>query len=179
VVRSASMEETHLLAGPPPASLKRLLRGIGVFTSPRRTISGLTGEQALVVPQGAPHSIAQVLAHMRFWQDWMLTTAESGRMQPFPERADTGWPAVDDGEWDGLVEAFVAGLARAEALASDEALLARKGVFGDVPIPGWNQYTVGYILADLAMHNAHHLGQIVLLRRLLGAWPPEGGGVTW
>jgi hypothetical protein len=24
-----------------------------------------------------------------------------------------------------------------------------------------------------------HLGQVVLLRRLLGAWPPPGGGDTW
>ena len=26
---------------------------------------------------------------------------------------------------------------------------------------------------------AYHLGRIVLLRQLLGAWPPASGGFTW
>jgi uncharacterized damage-inducible protein DinB len=28
-------------------------------------------------------------------------------------------------------------------------------------------------------HNSYHLGQIVLLRQELGAWPPPRGGDTW
>jgi hypothetical protein len=39
--------------------------------------------------------------------------------------------------------------------------------------------TVGFALLDTAMHNGHHLGQITLLRQLIGAWPPEGGAYTW
>jgi len=29
------------------------------------------------------------------------------------------------------------------------------------------------------MHNSHHLGQIITMRRLLGLWPPPGGTITW
>jgi hypothetical protein len=29
------------------------------------------------------------------------------------------------------------------------------------------------------VHNSHHLGQVVLLRRPIGAWPPARGGDTW
>jgi hypothetical protein len=29
------------------------------------------------------------------------------------------------------------------------------------------------------VHNAHHLGQIILLRQLFGAWPPPSGRFTW
>ena len=31
----------------------------------------------------------------------------------------------------------------------------------------------------VATHNAHHLGQVILLRQLLGAWPPPAGSWTW
>jgi len=31
----------------------------------------------------------------------------------------------------------------------------------------------------LANHNSYHLGQIVSLRRLIGAWLPPSGGATW
>jgi hypothetical protein len=35
--------------------------------------------------------------------------------------------------------------------------------------------SINYDLAGTALHNAYHLGQIVLLRRMQGLWPPEGG----
>jgi hypothetical protein len=34
-------------------------------------------------------------------------------------------------------------------------------------------------LISLASHNAYHLGRIVVLRQLLGAWPPASGGFSW
>ena len=39
--------------------------------------------------------------------------------------------------------------------------------------------TVREQLESLAAHNAYHLGRIVLLRQLLGWWPPPKGGFTW
>ena len=33
-------------------------------------------------------------------------------------------------------------------------------------------YTIGDALMHLAQHNAYHLGQIVMLRQMLGVWPP-------
>jgi len=39
--------------------------------------------------------------------------------------------------------------------------------------------TVEEQLISLAAHNAYHLGRIVLLRQLAGAWPPRAGGFTW
>jgi hypothetical protein len=31
----------------------------------------------------------------------------------------------------------------------------------------------------MAAHNPHDLGQVVLLRQMLGAWPPPSGSYTW
>lgn len=40
------------------------------FLAPARTIEGLTPAQAERHVPGANHSIAQILAHVTFWQDW-------------------------------------------------------------------------------------------------------------
>jgi hypothetical protein len=34
-------------------------------------------------------------------------------------------------------------------------------------------------LESFAAHNAYHFGRIVLLRQMLGSWPPPSGGLTW
>ncbi|GAC1419193.1 MAG: hypothetical protein NVSMB62_11680 [Acidobacteriaceae bacterium] len=38
---------------------------------------------------------------------------------------------------------------------------------------------VGDQLIPRAAHAAYHLGRVVLLRQMLGAWPPPAGGFTW
>jgi uncharacterized damage-inducible protein DinB len=35
------------------------------------------------------------------------------------------------------------------------------------------------MLHAIAAHNSYHLGQVVVLRQMLGAWPPPSGGLTW
>jgi uncharacterized damage-inducible protein DinB len=53
----------------------------------------------------------------------------------------------------------------------------------DVPAMHPNQETrtstVLAILWQTLAHNSYHVGQIALLRRTLGAWPPRGGGDSW
>ena len=40
-------------------------------------------------------------------------------------------------------------------------------------------YTVRDAIEHMAAHNSHHLGQVVLLRQMLGACPPPSGSYTW
>ena len=35
------------------------------------------------------------------------------------------------------------------------------------------------IIEIIAQHNSYHLGQIVVIRQMLGTWPPPSGGLTW
>jgi hypothetical protein len=61
---------------------------------------------------------------------------------------------------------------REEFLESFEELLAaaeRPELVRREPTPGRN---IGCLLANHALHNAYHLGQIVLMRRLFGNWNP-------
>ena len=34
-------------------------------------------------------------------------------------------------------------------------------------------------LESLGAHDAYHFGRIVLLRQMLGSWPPPSGGFSW
>lgn len=69
-------------------------------------------------------------------------------------------------DWASVVEDFLLGLEELKALTDDAALLGRQYLGRD--------HDVAFVLMDFALHNAYHLGQIVLLRRLLGAWLPAG-----
>lgn len=52
-------------------------------------------------------------------------------------------------------------------MARDPELLARTILGG--------RFTVGLRMVWFTGHNAYHLGQVVLMRRILGAWPPPAG----
>ncbi|WP_293914926.1 hypothetical protein [Deinococcus sp.] len=58
------------------------------------------------------------------------------------------------------------GVQRAVQAADDPALAPRSGTLSTEA--GRNLET----LTDLAVHNAYHWGQVVLMRRVLGDWPP-------
>ncbi len=157
--------------------IKNLLNGPG-FTPLERALSGLTQEQATTKPCDSPHSIADILAHLNFWQNWAMS-AIGGEPNPMPATAADGWVRLTD-SWDDLVKEFLAGLEKAKTLTDDEPLLQQP--FDPESKIGWGfeKHSIGEVIVDvIAVHNAHHLGQIILLRRMLGAWPPEGGGSTW
>jgi uncharacterized damage-inducible protein DinB len=40
-------------------------------------------------------------------------------------------------------------------------------------------YVVRDAIEHTAAHTSHHLGQVILLRQMLGAWPPPSGSYTW
>lgn len=160
------------LVAPTPAVLNFVLAdGSGGFTPFRRALDGLSGEEAVRRPEASPHSVADVLAHMAFWQQRFLRLVDGEEPQPVPHASD-GWPSVDADEWPALVERYLAGLERYRQLARDEAVLGRALVEG-------RERSVGSAIVDYYMHEAHHLGQVILLRRMIGAWPPPGGGDTW
>jgi uncharacterized damage-inducible protein DinB len=162
---------------PKGAFIKNLLKGPG-FTPPERTLSGIAQEQATTKPCNSPHSIADILAHLHFWQSWALSAID-GNPKPMPKRAAEGWVGLS-GSWDGLVKEFLADLEKAKTLTEDEVLLRKPFDLESKIGWGFEKHSVGEVMVDvIAVHNAHHLGQIILLRRMLGAWPPEGGGSIW
>ena len=145
------------------------------FIAPARALEGLTTEEAERRLSPA-HSIAEIVAHLAFWQDWFRERCEGGT-EPMAAAAALGWVAPSPGAWPEVRARFLEGLERLVVLGSQADV--NRPVEPPLEFPPIAHYTVGDSLVHVANHNAHHLGQVVLLRRLIGRWPPPSGSWTW
>lgn len=149
--------------------LPRLFRGGQAFVGVEACLSDLSAREAATVPEGLPHSVVALLAHVNWWNTWMLDVIETGAPAPYPEHAADTWPQVSEADWEGARNTFYALLSRIDAHAARP----------DLQNPVNHEETIGELLADFALHTAHHFGQIITVRQLIGAWPPAGGGDIW
>jgi len=118
-------------------------------------------------PKGAAHSPWEVLEHMRIAQ-WDILEFSRNANHVSPEFPDGYWPKTpapaDATTWTRSVQSFRADLKAMVALAENESV----DLFARIP-HGEGQTILREVLV-LADHNAYHLGELLLLRRLLGAW---------
>lgn len=157
-------------------SLLAALTGKGAHVEARHVFEGLDWRLAGRPVEGADHSIFQLLNHVIYWQEWALRwLTEEGR-PPIPKHASGSWPGsvapVSQVEWKQTVERFVATLAELSRLSRSTDLFVEKRA-------GSAKKSRMEMLQTIASHNSYHLGQVVLSRRILGAWPPPSGGLTW
>ncbi|PTX52215.1 hypothetical protein C8P63_13131 [Melghirimyces profundicolus] len=61
----------------------------------------------------------------------------------------------------------------------EEALRLAEEPDPDGKIPGHVDRTRMEGLRSIASHNSYHLGQVALIRRMPGSWPPPKGGDSW
>jgi DinB superfamily len=125
-------------------------------------------DQRGVRPKKSPHSAWELLEHLRLAQKDILefSLSEDYKPRTFP---DDYWPAAPEPKSAAAWTKSVSGV-----LADREAFLAliddpKRDLFAPFP---WGE---GQTLLREALliidHNAFHVGQIVLVRRLLGIWP--------
>lgn len=99
-----------------------------------------------------------------------------GRAVPMVRTAAEGWPT--GGVWPEVSSRFLEGLERLVQLAERETDVNRQ-LAPSIEFPPLSHYTLGDALVHVANHNAHHLGQVIVLRQMMGKWPPPSGGWTW
>lgn len=115
---------------------------------------------------------------MLYWQEFFTRAAE-GRWPGVPEHAAEGWSAVEPGGWEPLCREFLESCERMVALARSSPQLEARLLPEGVEAPFLERESMGSGLLHGAVHTAHHLGQIVTMRQLMGLWPPPAGGMTW
>lgn len=143
---------------------------------PAQALAGLSAEDAVRRPTGAPHSIAAIVAHMTFWMRWWAQRCD-GIAEPPAATAALGWPAVEEEAWPSIQAEFLAALDRLVAIGERDT---SKPVAPPIEFPpAFAHLTIGDALAHAAIHNSHHLGQVILLRQLMAQWPPPSGAFTW
>ena len=118
-------------------------------------------------PKGAEYSAWQLLEHLRIAQ-WDILEFSRDPKHQSPEWPSGYWPAKpappDDKAWDKSVRAFRRDLKELCDMVADEAV----DLFARIPLgDGQTVLREALLVAD---HNAYHIGQLVLVRRLLGAW---------
>jgi len=155
--------------------LVALLKKEHAHVSAARALEGLDAKLRAVRPSQGMKSAWEELEHMRIAQEDILRyTLEAGWKSPkWPEGY---WPPlaekVDDAQWESAVSQFKADLDALCGLARD----AKRDLTARIPHGEWRTYLRQILL--VADHNAYHAGQIVQVRKALGAWRGEGIEMT-
>lgn len=158
------------------------LNGDSAYTPPSHVVENLTDDLVHQRVVGAPHTLYAEVWHAAFWQERTLDWVR-GVETPCPEHNALSFPSEEQirvEPWEELRRRFLTGADTAAAIADGDADQVQAMVRCPSP-PGKpvRRMTVRDQLESLAAHNAYHLGRVVLLRQMLGSWPPPSGGFTW
>ncbi|MFN2447361.1 MAG: DinB family protein [Vicinamibacterales bacterium] len=119
-------------------------------------------------PAGFSHSAWELLEHLRIVQQDILEFCVNPRYAELTW-PDDYWPPPSEppttAAWEAGADAVTAGVAALKALALDPSV----DLFATIPHGSGQTYLRELLL--VIDHNAYHVGQIVAVRRALGAWP--------
>jgi uncharacterized damage-inducible protein DinB len=133
-----------------------------------KAIAGLARDLRGRRVEGLPHSAWEILEHLRITQHDILDFA---RNPNYAERAwpDEYWPATPAPPtakaWDESVAAFRRDRNALQQLTTDSTI----DLTERIPHGSGQTYLREVLL--VLDHNAYHVAELVVLRRLLGAWP--------
>ncbi len=144
--------------------LRRLLDWKDAHANFDAAVKDLPPELRGVQPAGLPYSAWQIVEHIRLAQQDILefSVDPAYRERTFPGDYWPADPVPAAGAWERSIAGFHADLKALERLANEAELFDR--------IPHGTGQTYLRELLLVADHNAYHVGQLVLVRRLLGAW---------
>ena len=132
-----------------------------------RTVEGLPPDLQGARPPGFEHSAWQLLEHLRLAQEDILDFCVNERYEHTRAWPDDYWPRdpapPDAHAWANSVEAFRRDREAMMRLAREVDLTAT------VPTGKQNQTYLRAVLLVID-HTAYHVGQLVSLRKALGAW---------
>lgn len=155
----------------PRKQLARLLGWSDAHVSFDEAVAGLPVAARGQVPRGLPYSPWQLVEHMRLAQADILEFTVRRRYREKQWPADY-WPPTaappNRQAWNASLAGFRQDRRALERLMTNP----RRDMMAPVPAGTGQTLLREVILA--ADHTAYHVGQLVLVRRLLGCWPPAG-----
>jgi len=130
-------------------------------------VEGLSPDHRGVRPPGSPHSIWELLEHIRIAQRDILEFCSPGDDYAHKAWPDDYWPdavaPADDESWEKTLAALARDREALKALALD----ADVDLDGQVPHATSPRQTFARALLLAQDHAAYHIGQVVLVRRIL------------
>ncbi len=154
----------------------------GWFVALKNALRNLTAEQAAWKPDGLDNSIWGIVAHLNFYNERYLrrfkgeslpaSTLENSETFSTRENRKTfaGADELSEANWQTEVAKFDAVMSewRKAIETADEEKLAQ-AVSKENDSPWWD------VISNINTHNAHHGGQIVVIRKLQGSWDASKG----
>lgn len=131
------------------------------FVPAKVAVAGLTAEQAMWSPGHGGHSVGQLAYHLWYWDSRALDNFKGVKPGPYDGNNDETFTNFNAAQWNDLVNKLEQVQADWEKAveSADDAALAKNAS----------------LVEHVAMHNAYHIGQILYVRKLEGAWDPSKG----
>jgi uncharacterized damage-inducible protein DinB len=159
-----------------------LLHGKGAHADPVACMEDVPAEMAGKTIDGFPHSIWQLVSHMNYWMGYEIRRIADDA-PPYPEHASLSWPTeaapASEKDWSDAKVTFSALLQKLSNLAHSPPEALTREVKHTHPGHAKMASSLQSVLWQTLAHNSYHTGQIAMIRRCLGAWPPRSGGDTW
>ena len=152
------------------SEISALIHGGGAHATFEDAVKDFPSKFRGTVPNGLPYSAWQIVEHIRIAQHDMLAFSQNTdgtyKEMKWP---DDYWPKEaepqSEGSWDQAVKAVEADRKSFEKLvrSADADELVK-------PFPWGSGQTLLKEALQLADHNAYHVGELIVLRRVLGIW---------
>lgn len=147
--------------------LTRLLSWHDAHADFESAVADLPDSLRGAIPSGLPYSPWQLLEHIRLAQADILAFCTRSDYQEgnWPDDYWPPSPTPPTAEaWDASIAAYRRDLAQLRNMINDQS----SDLFAKVPAGNGQTFLREFLL--VADHTAYHVGQLVAVRRLLGAW---------
>lgn len=145
----------------------------GWFVALKNAVENVTAEQAIWKAENSDNSIWETLSHLNFYNEAYLKRFKGiDYVYPTTNNDETFSSAETASE-----EAWASELERFDFIMSEWRNLlesADESKF-DEAVSATNEARWSSLISHINTHNAHHGGQIVLLRKLQGSWDAQKG----
>jgi uncharacterized damage-inducible protein DinB len=139
------------------------------FVPVEQALEGLTEEQASV-KKGDSNSIWEIVNHLVFWNERYLNRFKGIAPAKSIESNDESFDKDANEDWETTKERLRNVLTDWKTLlqeADDEFL--QRSAHEDRHDPWYS------VIANINIHNAYHIGQIIEIRKTQGTWDPKKG----
>lgn len=143
------------------------------FVATKNAIRGVTAKEAAWKPAGSDNSIWEIVSHLNYYHfayverfkgiDYVYPADDNDATFTAADETDEAAWAAEAARFDAILNEF-----RDLIAAADESKFGER-------VSATNPASWGTLISNINAHNAHHGGQIVLLRKLQGSWDRSKG----
>ena len=139
------------------------------FVSLKSALENVTADQAAWKPANVDNSIWESVNHIIFWNEQWLKRYRGELNEP-QDVENKGTFRSNETDWQATISKLdhVMNEWREKLGTIDDAKF-------EEPVAEYYQFPWRSPLAQQNIHNAYHIGQILLLRKLQGSWDPDKG----